>query len=164
MRKVIPLFLAVILLILFMYLGISLKESEHRFALEGKPAPNFTLKTPDGKTVSLKDFRGKVVLVNFWATWCPPCREEMPLFEEIYQKYKDKGFVILAINTDPENLENFENVYSFTILIGNDEVVNAYNVMGLPTSYLIDRNGVIVKVRRGIYRELEKDLKSLLEK
>ena len=163
MKGVIPFFLAIVLLILFIYLGISIKEDKSDFVFTGKPAPDFTLKTIDGKTVSLKDFRGKVVLVNFWATWCPPCREEMPLFEEVYQKYKDKGFVILAINLDPENLEDFENVYSFTILIGNDKVVNEYNVLGIPTSYLIDKNGVIVKVRRGVYRELEEDLKNLLE-
>ncbi|WP_461829113.1 TlpA disulfide reductase family protein [Aquifex sp.] len=169
MRRLIPAFLALLLFSLVVYLGIQKKEEEvHQLkgSLVGKPAPDFTLKTLDGREISLKDFKGKVVLINFWATWCPPCREELPLFERLYKKYKDKGFVILAVNTDPENLQDFLKDYgenlSFPILIGNDDILNKYPVRGLPTSILIDREGKIVKVRLGIYRELEEDIKKLL--
>ena len=169
MRRLVPAFLALLLFFLVLYLGVQKREAEVRElkgTLTGQPAPNFTLKTVDGKEVSLKDFKGKVVLINFWATWCPPCREELPLFEKIYEKYKDKGFVILAINTDPENLKDFLKDFgvkiTFPILIGDDRILDLYPVRGLPTSFLIDREGKIVKVRLGIYRELEEDLRKLL--
>ena len=169
MRRLIPAFLALLLFLLVLYLGVQKREAEVRELkgiLTGQPAPDFTLKTIDGKTISLKDFKGKVVLINFWATWCPPCREELPLFEEIYEKYKDKGFVILAINTDPENLQDFLKDFgvelTFPILIGDEKILDLYPVRGLPTSFLIDREGKIVKVRLGIYRELEEDIKKLL--
>ena len=169
MTRFIPAFLALFLLLLVLYLGFQkhqTEEDQSKSALIGKLAPEFTLKTLDGKEVSLKDFKGKVVLLNFWATWCPPCKEELPLFEEVYQKYKDKGFVILAINTDPENLQDFlkkSNIkITFPILIGEDRLLELYPVRGLPTSFLIDREGKIVKVRLGTYRELEEDIRKLL--
>ncbi len=169
MKRLIPAFLALILFFIVLYLGVHTKESHLKHlkgSLTGQLAPNFTLKTLNGRRVSLKDFRGKVVLINFWATWCPPCREELPLFEKIYEKYKDKGFVILAVNTDPENLKDFLKSFgvkfTFPILLGNDKVLDLYPIRGLPTSFLIDKNGKIVKVRLGIYRELEDDLKKLL--
>lgn len=169
MTRFIPAFLALFLLLLVFYLGFQKHQAEKdqsKSALIGQPAPEFTLKTPEGKEVSLKDFKGKVVLVNFWATWCPPCKEELPLFEKVYQKYKDKGFVILAINTDPENLQDFlkkSNIkMAFPILIGEDRLLELYPVRGLPTSFLIDREGKIVKVRLGTYRELEEDIRKLL--
>lgn len=169
MKRLIPAFLALLLFFLVLYLGVKEREShvkELKGSLTGKLAPNFTLKSIDGREVSLKDFKGKVVLINFWATWCPPCREELPLFQEVYEKYKDKGFVILAINTDPENLKGFIEEFginlSFPILLGDDRILDLYPVRGLPTSFLIDREGRIVKVRLGIYRELEEDIKKLL--
>ncbi|NPB06693.1 MAG: TlpA family protein disulfide reductase [Aquificae bacterium] len=130
--------------------------------LEGKPAPELTFKTPDGRTVSLKDFRGKVVLVNFWATWCPPCVEELELFRTVYEKYKNKGFVIIAVNADPENLKEFNWDYPFLLVTADERVFNELNLEGFPTSLLIDREGRVVKVRKGVYRELEEDLKKLL--
>ncbi len=169
MRRLLPAFLAFILFLLFLYLGIQKPGNEVREikgTLVGQPAPNFTLKTIEGEELSLKDFKGKVVLINFWATWCPPCKEELPFFEKIYKKYKDKGFVILAVNTDPENLQNFledfGTKFTFPILIGDNKILDLYPVRGLPTSFLINREGRIVKVRLGIYRELEEDLKRLL--
>jgi len=164
MIRVIPGILALVLFGLLLYLSFKEEKALHSAPSElvGKPAPDFKLKTLEGKEVSLSDFKGKVVLINFWATWCPPCLEEMVLFDEVYEKYKDRGFVILAVNMDPENLPNFENVYSFPILIGKEELLDLYGVDGFPTSFLLDREGKIVKVRKGIYRELEKDIKKLL--
>ncbi|WP_299197768.1 TlpA disulfide reductase family protein [Thermocrinis sp.] len=121
--------------------------------------------TLDGKEVRLSDYKGKVVLVNFWASWCPPCKEEMPIFEKVYQKYNDKNFVILAVNMDTSEgaLKEFleKNRYSFPIVRIKGEA--GLNIPGLPTSYLVDKDGSVKKIRLGVYRELEEDLSKLLQ-
>ena len=116
-------------------------------------APDFTLETLDGESVTLSDYRGKVVLVNFWATWCPPCKAEMPAFEETYNDYANKDFVILAVNaTQQDNLASitsFQAEYglSFPIALDNDNTVyRAYQVRSLPTSFFVDKEGVISEV------------------
>jgi thiol-disulfide isomerase/thioredoxin len=121
--------------------------------------------TLDGKEVKLSDYKGKVVLVNFWASWCPPCKEEMPIFEKVYQKYGNKDFVILAVNMDTSEgaLKEFleKNRYSFPIVRIKGET--GLNIPGLPTSYLVDKDGSVKKIRLGVYRELEEDLSKLLQ-
>ncbi|NPA41658.1 MAG: TlpA family protein disulfide reductase [Aquificae bacterium] len=159
--------LGILLVALLLYMALFTNSQQAPPGLgKGKPAPDFKLKTLDGKEVSLSDYRGKVVLINFWATWCPPCREEMPLFESVYRKYKDKGFEILAISTDAsiDPVRKFVREFklSFPILYDDKNVVNLYSVQGLPTSFLIDREGKIVKVRLGKYKEIERDVKELL--
>lgn len=117
---------------------------------EPAPAPGFTLEDMDGKKFSLKNYRGKVVLVNFWATWCPPCRREMPSMERLYEKLEGKNFVVLALN----QMEDVDQVFTYTgelqvsptfpILFDKDSNVSrAYSVLGLPTTYLIDKKGNI---------------------
>lgn len=111
-----------------------------------KPTPDFTLPDPDGKKVSLKDFRGKVVFLNFWATWCVPCREEMPAMEKLYQEFKDKNFVVLAVNVKDRKQEavNFvkELKLSYPMVIDPDAQVGLlYGAWGLPTTYLIGPKG-----------------------
>jgi len=166
MRNILTAFLALILFGLLVYIGIEQDKGLYKSqsSLIGKPLPDIKLKTFEGKEVSLKEFHGKVVLINFWATWCPPCREEFGLFKKLYEKYKDRGFVILAINTDPENLAEFLKEYQlpFPVLIANDEVMEIFPLQGLPTSFLVNREGIVVKERKGIYRELEKDLEEIL--
>ena len=163
MKRLIPPLFALILFGLLIYIGVQQDKSAHT-DIVNTPLPNIALKTPDGKKINLSDFKGKVVLINFWATWCPPCKEEFILFKEIYKKYKDKGFEIIAINTDPENLEEFlrEHKLPFIVVIANDETLDYFNPQGLPTSYLVNREGIVVKKRLGVYRELEKDIKDLL--
>jgi len=121
--------------------------------------------TLDGKEVKLSDYKGKVVLVNFWASWCPPCKEEMPVLEKVYQKYNDKNFVILAVNMDTSEgaMKEFleKNRYSFPIVRIKRET--GLNIPGLPTSYLVDKDGSVKKIRLGVYRELEEDLSKLLQ-
>jgi cytochrome c biogenesis protein CcmG/thiol:disulfide interchange protein DsbE len=121
--------------------------------------------TLDGKEVKLSDYKGKVVLVNFWASWCPPCKEEMPILEKVYQKYNDKNFVILAVNMDTSEgaMKEFleKNRYSFPIVRIKGEA--GLNIPGLPTSYLVDKDGSVKKIRLGVYRELEEDLSKLLQ-
>ena len=124
----------------------------HRLAplQESIPAPDFVLENMDEEKVSLKELRGKVVLINFWATWCPPCRREMPSMERLYQKINGDNFTVLAINQmEAEDLVfaftgQLEIDLTFTILFDKDSSVSqAFNVKGLPTSYLIDKKGNI---------------------
>lgn len=124
-------------------------------------APDFTLKDFDGKDVSLSDFKGKKVFLNFWATWCPPCRGEMPDIEKIYQENKDnKDFVIIAVNLgeDKGTVKNFmeQNKYNFKGLLDtNQNAGSLYNITAIPTSFFIDSDGYAVKMRRGAMREEE---------
>jgi peroxiredoxin len=116
--------------------------------LIGGPAPEITLTDLQGREVHLSDFRGKVVLLNFWATWCKPCKEEMPAMQASYDKLRDKGFVVLAIN----ELEDTERVaehirthrHTFPVVMDHkNKVANQYGVVGLPASFLVDPQGIV---------------------
>lgn len=116
-------------------------------------APDFELKTPDGETIRLSDLRGQAVLVNLWATWCPPCRAEMPAIEKIYNEYKEAGLVVLAVNMtyqdDPFEVVPFVDDHGLTFPILLDEtgdVGSAYQLRSLPSSFFIDRDGLINEV------------------
>jgi len=120
---------------------------------QGFLGPDFELKTPTGETVRLIDLRGQAVLVNLWATWCPPCRAEMASIEEIYQEYKDKKFVVIAVNMtyqdDPLAILPFVNEQKLTFPILLDEtgeMANAYQLRSLPSSYFIRPDGIINEV------------------
>ncbi len=110
-------------------------------------APDFGLPSLAGPTVRLSDHQGKVVLLNFWATWCPPCRAEMPSMEKMYEAYRDRGLVILAISSDRGGKSVVkpyvqERGLTFPVLLDpGGEVFAQYGVRGLPTSYLLDRRG-----------------------
>src|SRR5512139_1706270 len=114
------------------------------------PAPELTLTNLDGNPASLADYRGKVVLVNLWATWCPPCKEEMPALETFYRKHAGDGFTIVAINDgDPAaDVVQFVKDYGLTFPVWLDPTYiateKAFKTMNLPTSFVIDRNGQIV--------------------
>jgi peroxiredoxin len=113
---------------------------------ENSPTPDFSLPTPDGKKISLKDFRGKIVFLNFWASWCVPCREEMPAMDRLYQEFKDKNFVVLAVAVKDRRQDaiNFVKELKLTYPIGLDpegEVGLLYGAWGLPTTYLIGAKG-----------------------
>jgi peroxiredoxin len=116
---------------------------------EKTEAPDFTLENLEGKKVSLKDYRGKVVFLNFWATWCPPCRLEMPSMNRLYNEYKDKGLVILAINlrenADRARTYRDQEELDFPILLDrNGEVGLMFGVRSIPATYLIDRTGTVI--------------------
>jgi peroxiredoxin len=120
----------------------------------GHPAPDFTLYDLDGEQVTLSDLRGQVVVVNFWATWCMPCRVEMPEFEIVYNKWKDQGMVILGVNVfeDPSRVSSAaeEMGITFPVLLDGDGLVaQSYELLGYPTTYLIDRDGIIRGVQIG---------------
>ncbi|OGL40927.1 MAG: hypothetical protein A3C43_09745 [Candidatus Schekmanbacteria bacterium RIFCSPHIGHO2_02_FULL_38_11] len=146
------------------------KEAESSTDASAKLAPYFTLPDINGKMVSLRDFKGKVLILDFWATWCPPCREEIPHFKDLYAQYKRKGLEIVGIAVDQGGTKAVKpfveiNRISYTILIGSEEVTNSYGgIIGIPTTFVIDRKGNIVRKYVG-YREkevFEEDIKGLL--
>jgi peroxiredoxin len=134
-------------------------------------APDFALKSLDGRTVKLSDFRGKFVLLNFWATWCAPCRVEMPWLVELDKKYRPQGLVIVGVSIDDpgedERVKQFiqERSVAYTILLGNQSVGDAYGGLRfLPETFFIDREGRIIKNTYGIRKQadLEEEIKNLL--
>jgi len=118
---------------------------------KGVPAPDFTLPGLDGQTVSLADYRGKVVLLNIWATWCPPCVEEMPSMEKLYQELKAEGFEILAVSMDVAGAQAvlpFMKKYklNFPALTDTEGALKSlYQTTGVPESFVIDKDGIIVE-------------------
>jgi len=120
---------------------------------QGFLAPDFELKTPAGETIKLTELRGQAVLVNLWATWCPPCRAEMQTIETIYNEYKDQGFVVLAVNmTYQDNQTDImpfvtDQGLTFPILLDETgNMANVYQLKSLPSSYFIGRDGIIHEV------------------
>lgn len=115
----------------------------------GQKALSFEVPSRQGKKIKLKDFEGKVLLINFWATWCGPCRQEMPSLEALYRRYQDQGFVVLGISLDPggwEDISNFLKELPLSFPIAWDEgdrVSEQYQVFRIPETYLLDRKGVI---------------------
>ncbi len=138
------------------------------------PAPAFKLEDMDQEQHRLEDLRGKVVLLNFWATWCPPCRREMPSMERLYQKLNGDDFTVIAVN----QMEDADHVFayigqlevdpSFTILFDKDsKVSSSFRVNGLPTTYLIDKQGKIryraIGGREFDHPEVEKQIRQLMQ-
>jgi len=114
----------------------------------GKSAPNFQLENLDGQPVSLSDFRGRPVLLNFWATWCPPCRGEMPYLQEVYEAWSGKGVVVLAINLgeSPAQVKGFLETHNLSLPVLIDipgDSAHQYNISSIPTSFFIDSDGIV---------------------
>ena len=142
-------------LLLFLFSGLAQASSPLDDLLvvpEGsrQTAPDFIIENLRGGDASLEDYKGSIVLLNFWATWCMPCRAEMPGMETLWHKYKDQGFVIVAISIDEgskKRVEKFIEIFdlSFPVLLDPESKVNdLYKVYNMPTSFLIDRNGKII--------------------
>jgi peroxiredoxin len=121
-----------------------------------KPAPEFSLKDANGQTVRLADYRGKVVLLDFWATWCGPCKIEIPWFMEFEKEFKDQGFAVLGVSMDEDGwsaikpyVQNMK--MNYRVLLGNDAISTAYGGLdSLPTTLLIDREGGIASTHVGV--------------
>ena len=188
MKKIVLIISTVLALIVATYFAdratrVKLKADDKATKLEstgtGEPEPDLTLKDLDGKDVSLSQFKGKVVLVNFWATWCDPCRIEIPWLIEINQKYASKGLVILGISMDDEGRSvvapfvekehwdvNGQKVpMNYQIVIGNEDAAEKFGgLFGYPTSILISRDGKQVKRITGLisYDEITKAIEAQL--
>jgi peroxiredoxin len=138
---------------------------------DGQLAPDFQLSSLDGQRVKLSSYRGKAVLLNFWASWCGPCKIEMPWFAELQQRYHQQGLEVIGVSVDTEGKDKIaqfvkEMNVNYTILLGTDEVSDTYGgVQGLPTTFYIDRNGKIVKQVAGLIsqEEIEDNVKRALQ-
>jgi len=138
---------------------------------ERRDAPEFALKDADGKIVHLSDYRGKVVLLDFWATWCGPCKIEIPWFMEMQRKNKDGGFEVLGVAMDDEGWEVVKPFLSnlsvnYRVIMGNDATASLYGgVDALPTTFLIDRAGKIAAVHIGLTskKDFEDGIEQLLQ-
>lgn len=124
------------------------------------PAPDFALKSNSGENIRLSELRGEVVLINFWATWCGPCRQEMPILSALHDKYKSMGFIVLGINVEEESAAARkllkELPVSFPVLFDTDSSVSKqYRVAAMPSTVLIDRNGNMRYLHRGYRSGLE---------
>ena len=117
-------------------------------------APDFTLRTLDGPNLRLEEYRGQVVLINFWASWCGPCRQEMPILDRLHQRYEDTGFAVLGVNVEGEDapakkIVDKTNV-TFPVLIDEGQKVSElYDLEAMPSTVVVDRNGVVRYVHRG---------------
>jgi len=135
-----------------------------------KAAANFSLPDSNGVRIALADYRGKVVLLNFWATWCGPCKIEIPGFMEFNKTYKDRGFAVVGVSLDDDGWKSVKPYLAakkidYTVVVGNDEVAKSYgDVEALPTTFIIDRDGRIAFVHTGLVGKdtYEKEIRSLL--
>lgn len=139
----------------------------------GKKAVEFTLPAVNGETIALQSLRGKTVLLNFWATWCGPCREELPELARLQEKYRQRGLAVVAVTVDNEleNVNSFLKKYDIKLQALWDKrkkTAGAYAVEKMPSSYLIDRNGIIRFIHRGYSPEelkrMEIEIDELLDK
>ena len=138
----------------------------------GKTAPDFELTSIDGKPVKLSDFKGKAVVLNFWATWCAPCKVEIPWFVDLQKQYGPQGLQIVGVNMDDnptiEKIGKFarEQGIDYTVLLGNDKVADEYGgVEALPTTFYIGRDGKIVTRAFGLigHKEIEENIQNALK-
>jgi thiol-disulfide isomerase/thioredoxin len=120
------------------------------------PAPAFQLSGRGGKAINLTQYKGQVVMINFWATWCGPCRQEMPLLEDIYKKYKAMGFTMLAVNVEPDSsaaeawLGKLSKPVTFPVVFDTDSKVSKlYKVAGMPSTVFVDRKGNVRIMHKG---------------
>ena len=144
----------------------SLKPGQERHL-----APDFALKDADGKTVHLSDYKGKVLLLDFWATWCGPCKIEIPWFMDFERKLKDQGFAVLGVSMDDDGWDTVkpfvnEIGINYRIVMGNDSTADKFGgIEALPTTFLIDREGKIAAVHVGLASksDIENGIEELLQ-
>lgn len=161
MNKLTKLFLASI--ILFFVAPAVIAEN-----IKG-PAPDFTLKSRSGENIKLSELRGEVVMLNFWASWCAPCRKEMPLLEVLYKKYSDLGFTLLAVNVEEDSSKANgllrDIPVTFPVLYDNtNKVTKLYKVVAMPSTVIIDRDGNLRYLHRGYLPGYEEEYKKQVSK
>ena len=156
--------------IIFMTLVWSIVGCSSPAPQVGKQAPDFQLPNLEGQSISLSDFRGSPILLNFWATWCGPCRQEMPFIQGIFEEQTSENLVILAVNIGENSaaVKNFmqSGNYSFPVLLDTDQdVALEYNVRAIPTTFFIDKDGIIQVIKMGAFPnmiEIKKDLSKII--
>ena len=136
------------------------------FSLQGQPAPLFTLQDLNGNSVSLSEFKGRPLVINFWATWCGPCRTEIPHLEFLSKKYKDQGLVVLGVNNENNHRvvrEFAQTQISYTVLLDGHAPFLDYGIGGIPCTFYIDKNGIIQDRDLGFPGEaqMERKIKNL---
>lgn len=142
--------LRIILLVLSIFMGSSLASS----GLTGQTAPDFVLRSSTGENLRLSEYRGDVVMINFWATWCGPCRQEMPLLDELYGRYQRVGFSLLGVNIDDDSRRAMAMVKElgvrFPVLFDEEKKVSKlYEVEAMPLTILLDREGTVRHIHYG---------------
>lgn len=158
MKKRDPIILIIVAVVVSLMLVFGIQKTRHTpvqqagsSKLQGKDAPDFTLTSLDGKALKLSDYRGKAVLLNFWATWCEPCKIEMPWFVDLQKKYEAQGFTVLGVAMDdssPSDISDFAKKMgvNYPIVIGKEAVGDQYGgIPYLPSSFYIDRDGKVVE-------------------
>ena len=146
-----------LLLAVVLTAALSFSALAHAIATPQATAPDFTLKSADGRNLRLQEQRGQVVLVNFWASWCGPCKQEMPHLSRLYDKYRSSGFTLLAVNIDDDARHGAATAVKwglkFPVLLDADKkVTRLYDLGAMPSTVLIDRDGKVRYLHRG-YRE-----------
>lgn len=160
-----------VLLVLILIPGC--KKGEVRRAILGDTAPAFTLSDPDGRAVRLSDFSGRVVVIDFWATWCAPCKESTKEFEALHRKFKDRGVVMVGISMDKgadasATVKKYaqENGVSYVMLMDDGTVSDAYGVRNIPATYILNKGHVLVKTYPGylpgLGERIAKEIESLI--
>ena len=138
------------MIVLSICLYLVLSSCQHNSIFD-KRAPDFQLNDLAGSTFNLKDVKGKVVILDFWASWCPPCKMELPHFQALYDKYKDKGLVVIGISMDrisPAQIGSFvkANGMTYPVLVATQDVIDSYGgIKDIPTTFVISRKGRIIK-------------------
>ena len=141
---------SIIALVFSVFAASSLASS----GMEGQPAPDFALKSSTGENLRLSEYRGDVVMINFWATWCGPCRQEMPLLDALYSRYQRVGFSLLGVNIDDDSRRAMQMIeelgVSFPVLFdARKEVSKLYEVEAMPVTVIVDREGNVRYIHHG---------------
>jgi peroxiredoxin len=170
-----PVILIVIAVVISLMLVFGIQKTRHTSPpnagkLQGQPAPDFSLASLDGKTLKLSDYKGKAVLLNFWATWCEPCKIEMPWFVQLQQQYGPQGLQVLGVamdDTDPQDIKEFAQKMgvNYPIVVGKEAVGDQYGgIPYLPSTFYIDRDGKVVDRVFGLVSrsEIEDNIKKAL--
>lgn len=161
----------IIALLFMVFVSCDNAENIKTTVQKGAPAPDFTLTDITGREVGLSDFRGSVIVLEFWASWCPPCIESVPELIALQDRYKEKGFSVVAISLDKGTDKNslikaFSDKFriNYPILFADKDIIDVYQIISIPTSVILDRNGIVTHIYPSYSMDFEEHLKKEIEK